>query len=198
MSLFQMTLEYIVEALLFAADKPLSIAELLALVNSRELNADALQMQTALDTLMERYNGRGVELQKLASGYRFQTSVAASHRVSALFDERPPRYSRALLETLAIIAYRQPVTRGEIEDIRGVAVNSSIVKTLQEREWIKIIGHKEVPGRPALLGTTRQFLDYFNLQSLEQLPTIADTGESADGLVDSLTDALKQDPGVVH
>lgn len=193
-----MTLESIIEGLLFAADRTLSVTDLLVLLNSRELHVDAAQVQAALVGLTQHYSGRGVELEKIASGYRFQTNVTINHWISALFEERPPRYSRALLETLAIIAYRQPVTRGEIEDIRGVAVNSSIVKTLLDREWIKIIGHKEVPGRPALLGTTRQFLDYFNLQNLEQLPTIGDTGESTDGLVANLKDVLKQDPGVVH
>jgi segregation and condensation protein B len=192
-----MTLELIVEALLFAADEPLSISRLTSLLQSRDMSVDSLQLQTALAELQDRYAGRGVELCQLASGYRFQTSASSSHFVAALFEEKPPRYSRALLETLAIIAYRQPVTRGEIEEIRGVAVNSSIVRTLQDREWVKIIGHKEVPGRPALLATTRQFLDYFNLSSLEQLPAMSQDGSKDKPQTDK-DDQQTASSGVLH
>lgn len=122
--------------------------------------------------MAEDCRGRPIELKQVASGYRLQVRADFSPWVSRLFEERPGRYSRAFLETLAIIAYRQPVTRGEIEDIRGVTVSSSIVRALQDRGWIQVVGHKEVPGRPALLGTTKQFLDYFNLKSLDELPPL--------------------------
>ena len=118
-------------------------------------------------------NGRGIELVEVASGYRLQVREQYSPWLGGLFSERPPRYSRALLETLALIAYRQPITRGEIEDVRGVVVSSNIIKTLMEREWIRVLGHREVPGRPALYGTTREFLDHFGLKSLEGLPPLA-------------------------
>lgn len=134
-------------------------------------------LQKAVDEIVEDYATRPVALKKVASGYRFQVKPELSFWVGRLFEEKPPRYSRALLETLAIIAYRQPVTRGDIEDIRGVAVSSNIIRTLLEREWIRIIAHKEVPGRPALYGTTKQFLDYFDLSSLHELPTLQEIKE---------------------
>lgn len=134
-------------------------------------------LQKAVDEIVEDYASRPVALKKVASGYRFQVKPELSFWVGRLFEEKPPRYSRALLETLAIIAYRQPVTRGDIEDIRGVAVSSNIIRTLLEREWIRIIAHKEVPGRPALYGTTKQFLDYFDLSSLHELPTLQEIKE---------------------
>jgi len=121
-----------------------------------------------------RCEGRGYELVQVAGGYRFQVRQNLSTWVGRLWQERPPRYSRALLETLSLIAYRQPITRGEIEEIRGVAVSTNIIKTLQEREWVRVVGHRDVPGRPAMYATTRQFLDYFNLKSLEELPTLAE------------------------
>lgn len=129
-------------------------------------------IQQAVDEVAEDYALRPIALKKVASGYRFQVKPELSFWVGRLFEEKPPKYSRALLETLAIIAYRQPVTRGDIEDIRGVAVSSNIIRTLLEREWIRVIAHKEVPGRPALYGTTKQFLDYFDLSSLHDLPTL--------------------------
>ena len=131
-------------------------------------------VRQALAELAEDYEGRGFELKEVASGFRIQVREACAPWVSRLWDERPPRYSRALLETLALIAYRQPITRAEIEDIRGVVVSSNIVKTLLEREWVRVVGHKELPGRPAMYATTRQFLDYFNLKSLAELPTLAE------------------------
>lgn len=166
-----MELKTILEAALLAAGRPLSLAELENLFAEDERPGPA-EIQTALTELAEDCHDRPVELKQVASGYRLQIREAFSPWVSRLFEERPGRYSRAFLETLAIIAYRQPVTRGEIEDIRGVAVSSSIVRTLQERGWIHVVGHKEVPGRPALLATTRYFLDYFNLKSLEELPPL--------------------------
>jgi segregation and condensation protein B len=135
------------------------------------------EIQRAIDAIIEDYHLRPVELKRLASGYRFQVKAAMSPWVSRLFAEKPPKYSRALLETMAIIAYRQPVTRGDIEDIRGVSVSSTIMRTLLDREWIRIVGHKEVPGKPALYSTTKQLLDYFNLSSLNELPTLLEVEE---------------------
>jgi segregation and condensation protein B len=131
----------------------------------------------AIAALQADYETRGIELKEVASGYRVQIRSAVAQPVSRLWQERPTKYSRALLETLALVAYRQPITRGEIEQIRGVAVNPNIVKTLLERGWIRVIGHRDVPGRPELLGTTREFLDYFNLQKLDDLPTLAQLKE---------------------
>jgi segregation and condensation protein B len=164
-------LKTIIEAALLAAGRPLSFAELENLFADNE-RPEPSEIHSALAELAEDCRGRAVELKQVASGYRLQVREAFSPWVSRLFEERPGRYSRAFLETLAIIAYRQPVTRGEIEDIRGVAVSSSIVRTLQERGWVQVVGHKEVPGRPALLATTKQFLDYFNLKSLGELPPL--------------------------
>ncbi|MBE9527523.1 MAG: SMC-Scp complex subunit ScpB [Proteobacteria bacterium] len=130
------------------------------------------QIQDALDSLRYDYKDQGIELHKVASGYRFQVKSDMASWVARLFAEKPPKYSRALLETIAIIAYQQPVTRGDIEEIRGVSVSSNMIKTLLEREWITVLAHKEVPGRPALYGTTRQFLDYFNLDSLATMPPL--------------------------
>ncbi len=164
-------LEQIIEAALLAADEPLSLDRLSELFESqgRPKRGD---IQDALETLRRDYEGRGVELVEVASGFRIQVRKQLSSWIGRLWEERPPRYSRALLETLAIIAYRQPVTRGEIEDIRGVGVGTNIVRTLMEREWVRVVGHRDVPGRPALLATTRSFLDYFNLHSLADLPTL--------------------------
>jgi segregation and condensation protein B len=161
----------IVEAVLFASDKPLSLKQLQAVFPELE-QPDTDALTDAIAEVAAAYQDRPVELKVVASGYRFQVRKEMSPWVSRLFEEKPPRYSRALLETLAIIAYRQPVTRAEIEDIRGVAVSSSIIRTLLDREWIKVVAHKEAPGRPALFATTQQFLDYFNLTSLVQLPTL--------------------------
>ncbi len=166
-----MELQSIIEAALFAAGRPLNLDELSGLFDENEQPAKAA-IQSALDHIQADYATRTIELKKVATGYRFQVREGFSPWVSRLFEERPGRYSRAFLETLAIIAYRQPVTRGEIEDIRGVAVSSGIIKTMLEREWIRIIGHKELPGRPALFGTTPTFLDYFGLASLSELPPL--------------------------
>lgn len=163
----------IVEAILFAANRPMTIKQIQETFPELE-QPDTLSVQMALEDIARDYADRPVGLKQLASGYRFQVREGLSYWVTRLFEERPSRYSRALLETLAIIAYRQPVTRGEIEEIRGVAVSTSIIQTMLEREWIRVIGHKEVPGRPGLYGTTKQFLDYFNLTSLNDLPTMQD------------------------
>ena len=163
----------IVEAALLTAGRPLNIDQLRDLFEEHERPARQI-MEHVLMLLDESCIGRGFELRKVASGYRFQVRQEFAPWVGRLFEERPQRYSRALLETLALIAYRQPITRGEIEDIRGVTVSSNIIRTLQEREWVRVVGHKDVPGRPAMYATTRQFLDYFNLTSLEQLPPLAE------------------------
>ncbi len=163
----------ILEAALFAAGKPLSASQLSALFEEHERPAKE-DLQGALDEVRERCDGRGYELVEVASGFRFQVREQLSPWVSRLWQERPQKYSRALLETLALIAYRQPITRGEIEEIRGVAVSTNIIRTLHERDWIRVVGHRDVPGRPAMYATTRQFLDYFNLKSLDQLPALAD------------------------
>jgi segregation and condensation protein B len=164
-------LKAIIEAALLAAGRPLSLVDLESLFAEHE-RPEQGEILAALADLAEDCRGRPIELKQVASGYRLQVRADFSPWVSRLFEERPGRYSRAFLETLAIIAYRQPVTRGEIEDIRGVTVSSSIVRALQDRGWIQVVGHKEVPGRPALLGTTKQFLDYFNLKSLDELPPL--------------------------
>ncbi len=166
-------LRNIVEATLFAASEPLNVERLQLLFEEGEQPAKDTLQQTLLE-LQQEYQARGIELKEVASGYRFQARQEVSPWVSRLWEEKPPRYSRATLETLALVAYRQPITRGEIEDIRGVSVSSHIVKTLQERNWIRIVGHRDVPGRPAIYATTREFLDYFNLKSLDQLPPLAE------------------------
>lgn len=161
----------ILEAAIFAADEPLGIDRMLALFPEDEMPARD-DVKAALDGLQADYVERAIELRRVASGWRFQVRQEFASAISGLWRERAPRYSRALLETLAIIAYRQPVTRAEIEDIRGVSLSSSIMKTLHEREWIRIAGHKELPGRPAVYATTKAFLDHFNLASLGELPPI--------------------------
>ncbi|MBP6725065.1 MAG: SMC-Scp complex subunit ScpB [Halioglobus sp.] len=163
----------IIEGALLAAGKPLTVAQLGELFEEHE-RPDNEALRAALDEVAARCDGRGFELQEVASGFRFQVRQALSPWVARLWHERPQKYSRALLETLALVAYRQPITRGEIEEIRGVAVSSNIIKTLHEREWIRVVGHRDVPGRPAMYATTRQFLDYFNLKTLDQLPALAD------------------------
>ncbi len=171
-----MEIKRVVEAILFAANRPMTSKQLQQVFP--EIEQPPLQdIEDAIESIKEDYRFRPVELKRVASGYRFQVRRELSRWVSRLFEEKPPRYSRALLETLAIIAYRQPATRGEIEDIRGVGVSSSIIHTLLEREWIRVVAHKEVPGRPALYGTTKQFLDYFNITSLSELPTLQEIQE---------------------
>ncbi|MDH3453265.1 MAG: SMC-Scp complex subunit ScpB [Gammaproteobacteria bacterium] len=168
------TLKTTIEALLLAADRPLSTRNLVELLAAEHDSPNHEDVRKALETLSEEWRGRGAELVRVASGYRLQVGQAFEPWVARLWEERPPRYSRALLETLALIAYRQPITRAEIEDVRGVSVSSHIVKTLLEREWVQVLGHRDTPGRPAMYGTTRHFLDYFNLQSLDQLPSLVE------------------------
>lgn len=166
-------LKHILEAALLAAGRPLSLDDMLKLFPESDL-PEKTALRDALSALGEDYTGRGLEVAEVASGFRIQVKQTMEKWVCRLWEEKPPKYSRALLETLALIAYRQPITRGEIEDIRGVSVSTSIMKTLQEREWIRVVGHRDVPGRPAMYGTTREFLDYFNLKSLENLPSLAE------------------------
>lgn len=163
----------IVEAAIMAAEKPLAKKHIRELFDELEQPEEQL-IDDALESLASDCEKRGYELIKVASGYRFQVKQELSKWISRLWKEKAPRYSRALLETLSLIAYKQPITRGEIEDVRGVAVSSQIIKTLLEREWIKVVGHKDVPGRPAIYATTRLFLDYFNLKNLDQLPPLAE------------------------
>jgi segregation and condensation protein B len=166
-------LKHLIEATLLAAGRPVSSEQLLDLFDERE-RPTSEQLRAALDLLAGEYESRGIELVEVASGWRVQVRSRCADVVSRLWQERPSRYSRALLETLALIAYRQPITRSEIEEIRGVSISSTIMRTLQERNWIRVVGHREVPGHPELLGTTREFLDYFGLRSLDQLPTLAE------------------------
>jgi len=166
-------LKHLIEATLLAAGRPVTSDQLLDLFDERERPTDE-QLRAALDLLAAEYESRGIELIEVASGWRVQVRARCADVVSRLWQERPSRYSRALLETLALIAYRQPITRSEIEEIRGVSISSTIMRTLQERNWIRVVGHREVPGHPELLGTTREFLDYFGLKSLDQLPTLAE------------------------
>ncbi len=169
----------VIEAALLAAGRPLQTDELVALFDERD-GSNAEEVRSAIAALQADYETRGIEVIEVASGYRIQIRSAVAQPVSRLWQERPTKYSRALLETLALVAYRQPITRGEIEQIRGVTVNPNIIKTLLERGWIRVIGHRDVPGRPELLGTTREFLDYFGLQKLDDLPTLAQLKEMED------------------
>jgi len=171
-------LEYILESAIMSAGQPLSILQMQKLFPENEVPTTQ-EVRTVLQNLEQRYSDRGIQLKEVSSGYQFQSRTDFSPWLSKLWEERPPRYSRAFLETLAIIAYRQPVTRAEIEDIRGVGVSSSIFKTLLEREWIRLVGYKDVPGKPAIYGTTKAFLDYFNLKSLRELPELIEAQAAA-------------------
>lgn len=172
-------LKPIIEAALLAASQPLGVAQLSELFVEED-GVDRAQIAMALEQLVEDCHGRGVELKEVASGFRYQVRQDVHPWVSRMWSEKPSRYSRALLETLALIAYRQPITRPEIEQIRGVVVSSNIIKTMEEREWIRVVGHRDVPGKPALFGTTRAFLDYFNLKSLDELPSLAEIRDLED------------------
>lgn len=165
-------LKQIIEGAILAADQPLTIDQMLGLFE--ELPPTRVNVREALKAIEEECAERGFELKQVASGYRFQVKTEYGEWVSRLWKEKPPRYTRALLETLALIAYKQPITRGDIEEIRGVAVSTNIMRTLIEREWVRVVGHRDVPGHPALYATTRQFLDYFNLKSLDELPSLAE------------------------
>jgi segregation and condensation protein B len=172
-------LKAIIEAALLAASQPMTVAQLGELFIEED-EVDRAQIAMALEMLAEDSQGRGVELKEVGSGFRYQVRQDVHPWVSRMWSEKPSRYSRALLETLALIAYRQPITRPEIEQIRGVVVSSNIVKTLEEREWVRVVGHRDVPGKPALYGTTRGFLDYFNLKSLDELPPLSEIRDMED------------------
>jgi len=171
--MIELEMKHLLEAALLAAGRPLTTQQLSELYDERE-RPSVEQIVQGMQALAEEYQSRGLEVVEVASGWRIQVKGHCVDFVSRLWQERPSRYSRALLETLALIAYRQPITRSEIEEIRGVAVSSSIMRTIHDRNWVRVVGHREVPGRPELLATTKEFLDYFNLKSLDQLPTLAE------------------------
>ncbi len=175
----------VIEAALLAAARPVSLSEL-AQIFDEQSRPSTKELRAVLEQLAADYDGRGVMIRETANGFRFQVRTEFSQEVSRLWPDRPRKYSRALLETLALIAYRQPITRAEIENVRGVAVNPEIVKTLMERNWVRVVGHRDVPGHPELLGTTAEFLDYFSLKSIEDLPPLAE--------LKSLTDLNPQLP----
>ena len=168
--------KYFVESALLAAGRPLNIDQLQGLFDV-DSAPEKSQIRQAISSLLEDYEDRGITITEVASGFRMQIEGDMVARLQKLWEERPPRYSRALFETLALIAYRQPMTRGEIEEVRGVAVSTNIIRSLMEREWIRVVGHRDVPGRPAMFGTTKQFLDYFGLKKLDDLPPLADLSD---------------------
>ena len=184
-------LKQIIEGAILAADQPLSIDLMIHLFEHEP--PTRAEVREALATITEECDGKGFELKEVASGYRFQVKTEYGQWVSRLWDERPPRYTRALLETLALIAYKQPITRGDIEEIRGVTVSTNIMRTLLEREWIRVVGHRDVPGKPAIYATTKSFLDYFNLSSLDELPTLSEIKD-----LDTVNEELDLDDEIVE
>lgn len=198
-------LKPIVEGLIFAAEDPMSIKELFTVFtdhksteqastnhkSTEQASIEQVQIKEVLDQLKDDYEGRGLELKEVGSGFRFQVRETHASWISKLWQERPARYSRASLETLALIAYRQPITRAEIEDVRGVSVSSNIVKALLEREWVRVVGHRDVPGKPALYSTTKEFLNYFNLKSLEELPALSELKD-----IDAINEQLNLSQGL--
>lgn len=183
----------ILQALLLAAREPLSLEQLAGVFDEHQ-RPERAALKAALQQLQQEAATTSQELVEVAGGYRYQIRSQYAAWVARLSEEKPPRYSRALLETLSLIAYRQPITRGEIEEVRGVSVSSQIIRTLEEREWIRVVGHREVPGRPALYATTRHFLDYFNLKSLAELPPLAELRQLADAEPEEWQDELDQVP----
>jgi len=179
-------LTQLIEAAIFSSSSPLSIKKLKEQLLAQYM-VPSSKIKQILAIIQTDYQDRGVNLVEVASGYLFQIKAEHNDDIALLSEEKPQKYSRALLETMALIAYKQPITRGEIEDVRGVAVSSHIIKTLVERQWVKVVGHKEVPGRPSMYATTKEFLDYFSLKSLEQLPELMPIAESA------ITDSTMQD-----
>ena len=169
-------IKHFIEAALLAAGRPLTVDHLHSLFDDASV-PEKSQIRQAITSLVDEYEDRGVTINEVASGFRIQIKAGMADRLEKLWEERPPRYSRAMFETLALIAYRQPMTRGEIEEIRGVSVSTNIVRTLLEREWVRIVGHRDVPGRPAMFGTTKLFLDYFGLKKLDDLPPLADLSD---------------------
>ncbi len=195
-------LRNVIEAALLAAGRPLSLDKLMGIVAAVGEVPERAVVRKAVEALAEEYEGRGIEVKEVASGYRVQVKRSMTDLLQPLWEERAPRYTRALLETLALVAYRQPITRAEIEEVRGVSVSTNIVRTLMERGWIRVVGYREVPGRPSMLGTTREFLDYFGLRKLEDLPPLSairdddpEAGPQSD-LVDALRalDTHDEDP----
>ncbi|MEX2124245.1 MAG: SMC-Scp complex subunit ScpB [Woeseia sp.] len=187
-------IKYFIEAALLAAGRPLSIEQLYNLFDQASA-PEKSHIRKAISGLQEDYENRGLTISEVASGFRTQIKASMADRLQKLWEERPPRYSRALFETLALIAYRQPMTRGEIEEIRGVAVSANIMRSLLEREWIRVVGHRDVPGRPAMFGTTREFLDYFGLKKLDDLPPLADLSDWESLRVQlSLPEVSEQEP----
>lgn len=172
----QNEIKHFVEAALMAAGRPMSVDQLQGLFEDGAA-PEKSQIRQSINDLLDDYEERGLTIAEVASGFRVQVKATMADRLQKLWEERPPRYSRALFETLALIAYRQPITRGEIEEIRGVSVSTNIIRTLLEREWVRVVGHRDVPGRPAMFGTTRQFLDYFGLKKLDDLPPLADLSD---------------------
>ena len=166
-------LKMVVEGLLLAAGRPLTIDNIASVFDKKE-RPDRQELKVVMQVISEECNDRGFELTEVASGYRFQVKQELSEWIGRLWEEKSPRYTRALLETLSLIVYRQPITRGDIEEIRGVGVSPNIIRTLLDREWVRVVGHRDVPGRPAMFATTKQFLDYFNLKSLQELPPLAE------------------------
>jgi segregation and condensation protein B len=205
-------IKHFVEAALLAAGRPLSIDQLQGLFDGRTA-PEKSEIRKAIETLNNEYEDRGILVSEVASGFRMQVKSSMADRLQKLWEERPPRYSRALFETLALIAYRQPITRGDIEEIRGVSVSSNIVRQLLERDWVRVVGHRDIPGRPAMFGTTKAFLDYFGLKKLDDLPPLADLSDweslrvqlnlpdvedpSASG-ADEIADAVAQDLPVLY
>lgn len=169
-------IKYFVESALLAAGRPLTIDNLQNLFDDDSV-PEKSQIRQAISNLLDDYSERGITITEVASGFRMQIEGNMAERLQKLWEERPPRYSRALFETLALIAYRQPMTRGEIEEVRGVSVSTNIIRSLMEREWIRVVGHRDVPGRPAMFGTTKLFLDYFGLKKLDDLPPLADLSD---------------------
>jgi segregation and condensation protein B len=169
-------IKYLIEAALLAAGRPLSVEQLQSLFDGRA-TPEKSQIRQAVSNLLEEYEDRGITITEVASGYRVQVKSEMAERLQKLWEDRSPRYSRALFETLALIAYRQPMTRGDIEEIRGVSVSTNIIRSLLERDWIRVLGHRDVPGRPAMFGTTKVFLDYFGLKKLDDLPPLADLAD---------------------
>lgn len=169
-------IKHFIESALLAAGRPLNIDQLQNLFDDASA-PEKSQIRQAINTLLEEYEDRGITINEVASGFRIQVKAGMADRLQKLWEDRPPRYSRALFETMALIAYRQPMTRGDIEEIRGVAVSTNIVRSLLEREWIRVVGHRDVPGRPAMFGTTKLFLDYFGLKKLDDLPPLADLSD---------------------
>lgn len=185
----QEKLKNIIESAMFAAQRPLSVDDMVALFEGSDWKPERKAIRESLAALTEEWQERGIELIEVSTGFRFQVRKEYSGWLASLWSERPPRYTRALLETLALIAYRQPITRGEIEDVRGVSVSPSIIKTLTDREWVRVLGHRDVPGRPELFGTTHQFLESFNLKSLDQLPPLSEIRD-IDNVADDLFSAV--------